>query len=287
MLPAPDAGTDTPAGPPLAAPLDVPLDAPSAAALAAALAAPLDAVLAARRSIREHDPQRPLTVAQLGEFLHRSARVTGVGMDGRHEISRRPSPSGGALHGLEIYPVISNVDGLATGMYHYDPFDHVLEPVPARGAVTRQLLAMACAAAAGADTPQALLVLSCRFGRVMWKYQGLGYALVLKDVGRSTRPCTWWPPPWASPPARSARETPSCSPRPPASTGSRRPASASSCSAAAPAATAGDRRPRRLTGATATGAHINIDATATMEPPMRRMSVHPSRCCGVRATAGQ
>jgi SagB-type dehydrogenase family enzyme len=143
----------------------------------------LFAVLGARRSVREHDPDHPLTAAQLGEFLHRCARVATVARDGRHEISLRPSPSGGALHGLEIYPVITDVAELAPGMYHYDPFDHLLEPVPARDAVVQQLLGRARAAAAGAATPQVLLVVSCRFGRVMWKYQGLGYALVLKDVG--------------------------------------------------------------------------------------------------------
>ena len=140
-------------------------------------------MLRARRSVREHDPDHPLTAAQLGEFLHRSAGVVAVATDGGHEISLRPSPSGGALHAIEIYPVITDVVGLSPGMYHYDPFDHLLEPVPARAAVLGQLLGRARAAAGGVATPQALLVLSCRFGRVMWKYQGLGYALVLKDVG--------------------------------------------------------------------------------------------------------
>lgn len=143
----------------------------------------LDAVLAARRSIRKHDPERPLTVGQLGEFLHRCARVTAVATDGGHEISRRPTPSGGALHSLELYPVVHHVAGLDAGMYHYDPFDHLLEPVPARPAVIRQLLARACASAGGVPTPQVLLVVASRFGRVMWKYEGLGYALILKDVG--------------------------------------------------------------------------------------------------------
>ena len=144
--------------------------------------ASLDAVLRARRSIREQDGDRPLTVRQLGEFLHRCARVTQVAADGRQQVSLRPSPSGGALHGLELYPVVTRVDGLAAGMYHYDPFGHALDPVCGDGPLVRRLAALA-GQASGAAVPQVLLVASCRFGRVMWKYQGMAYALVLKDLG--------------------------------------------------------------------------------------------------------
>ncbi|HET9143975.1 SagB family peptide dehydrogenase, partial [Actinophytocola sp.] len=134
-------------------------------------------------SVREPDDAHPLTLAQLGEFLHRSARVRRAAQDDKTEVSLRPSPSGGALHGLEIYPVVSRVSGLAAGMYHYDPFAHVLEPVPAGDRAVRQLVGRASAAAGGSHPPQVLLVVTARFGRVMWKYQGMAYALILKDLG--------------------------------------------------------------------------------------------------------
>jgi len=140
-------------------------------------------VLQSRRSIRRQDPEHPLTIDQLGEFLHCGARVMAVDLDELHEVSLRPTPSGGALHALEIYPVVTNVAGLAAGMYHYDPFDHLLEPLPPRDFPISQLVANAAAAAALPTAPQVLLVISCRFGRVMWKYQSMAYALVLKDVG--------------------------------------------------------------------------------------------------------
>ncbi|MFL6142142.1 MAG: SagB family peptide dehydrogenase [Labedaea sp.] len=142
-----------------------------------------NAVLDSRRSVRAWDDAHPLTVAQLGEFLYRAGRVRRVAVDGRHEVSRRPSPSGGALHSLEIYPVANNVAGLATGMYHYDPFAHVLEPVPVGEPAVRQLVDHARTAAGGTLPPHVLLVLSARFGRVMWKYQSMAYALILKDLG--------------------------------------------------------------------------------------------------------
>lgn len=151
-----------------------------------ALDRPLGAVLADRRSIRRGSG--PLTVDRLGEFLHWAARVRPTGPPDDPEVSRRPSPSGGARHAIEVYPVVSEVDGLAAGLYHYDPYGHCLEPVPApdpaaRQLAARQLVARAAEAAGGAPPPQVLLVLAARFGRTMWKYQGMAYALILKDAG--------------------------------------------------------------------------------------------------------
>jgi SagB-type dehydrogenase family enzyme len=143
----------------------------------------LTEVLEARRSIRVQDHQHPITIGQLGEFLYRSARVLRADRDGEHDVSLRPAPAGGALHALEIYPVVTNVAGLPVGLYHYDAYDHLLEPLPPRDFPTSQLVAKAAAAAGGSASPQVLLVIACRFGRVMWKYQGMGYALVLKEVG--------------------------------------------------------------------------------------------------------
>jgi SagB-type dehydrogenase family enzyme len=140
------------------------------------------AVLEERRTVRDAG-SGPLTLTQLGEFLYWTARVRGVAVDEADEVSQRPSPSGGALHALEIYPVVTNVSALPGGMFHYDPFDHVLEPVPATEFATRQLVARAAAAAGGTAAPQVLLVIAARFGRVMWKYQSMAYALILKDLG--------------------------------------------------------------------------------------------------------
>ena len=150
---------------------------------------PLSEVLEARRSIRVHDADHPITIDQLGEFLYRSARVLRTEVDETHDVSLRPTPAGGALHSLEIYPVVTNVAGLAAGMYHYDPFDHLLEPLPPREFPVNQLVARAAAAAGGSPPPQVLLVVSCRFGRVMWKYQSMAYALVLKGVGALFQTC--------------------------------------------------------------------------------------------------
>jgi oxazoline/thiazoline dehydrogenase len=33
------------------------------------------------------------------------------------------------------------------------------------------------------DIPQVLLIITARFGRIFWKYHGIGYGLILKDMG--------------------------------------------------------------------------------------------------------
>jgi SagB-type dehydrogenase family enzyme len=59
----------------------------------------------------------------------------------------------------------------------------VLELVPARHFPVRQLVDRAAAAAGDNRPPQVLLVIAARFGRTMWKYQSMAYALILKDLG--------------------------------------------------------------------------------------------------------
>ncbi|GAA4437821.1 SagB family peptide dehydrogenase [Actinokineospora soli] len=140
----------------------------------------LTAVVEDRRSEREHGA--PMTLRQLGEFLYRTARVRGTHeLDGIEHVDR-PFPSGGALHELEVYPLVSAVDGVGPGLYHYDGHTHQLRPVSAVNDGTATLRT-AAELATGAEDPQVVLVVTARFGRLMWKYEAMGYAAILKDVG--------------------------------------------------------------------------------------------------------
>jgi SagB-type dehydrogenase family enzyme len=143
----------------------------------------LDGIIEARRSIREHDPAHPLTAEQLGAFLYRCARVRSAGQDGGQETTDRPYPSGGRLHGLELYPVVSDMSGVPQGMYHYDPVRHRLERLPAPDRPVRRLARQAMASIAASRPPQVLILIAARFGVPMWKYEGIGYSLLLKEVG--------------------------------------------------------------------------------------------------------
>ena len=142
-------------------------------------------VMERRRSIREHDDAHPITAAQLGELLYRTIRIrqTFPSEDGQTAVDR-PVPNGGALHELEVYPIVHRCAGVDSGMWHYRADSHELEWVadadhPGVGA----LLAGAHAAYTMAATPQVVLVISARFGRVQYKYDAIPYALTLKNTG--------------------------------------------------------------------------------------------------------
>lgn len=153
------------------------------AAAAAATDLPLTKVLERRRSIREHDADAPITVEALGELLYRCARTRNrLEVEG-DELGSRPYPAGGALHELEIYPVITTCAGVPSGLWHYDTGEHWLERVPGDEAASAALVETARVSSLMTDPPQVLLVVTARFGRVMRKYEGMAYALILKHVG--------------------------------------------------------------------------------------------------------
>jgi SagB-type dehydrogenase family enzyme len=144
----------------------------------------LTEVLEDRRSVREHDEDRPPTVDQLGEFLYRSARTRHVTTVDGVEYANRPYPSGGSAYELELYPLVRRVTGLEPGLYHYDSMDHRLRLVrEASHPATRRLLRVAAFSSATGAQPQILIVIAARAGRLMWKYEDMAYSLILKHVG--------------------------------------------------------------------------------------------------------
>ncbi len=152
----------------------------------------VSSALARRSSVRTHDESRPISVRQLGLLLDTAARIrdrTRVrirSLDGSEsfaEFTRRPYPSGGASYELEIYPVVGACTGIEAGMYHYDAKSHALASVCPAGASTRSFLEDAARAMRAAKPPQLLLVISARFGRVMWFYRSIAYGLILRNTG--------------------------------------------------------------------------------------------------------
>jgi len=141
---------------------------------------PFSKVLEERASLRDHGGEA-LTVEQLGEFLFRGARIKDE--SSRVDVSFRPSPSAGALHPLEIYPVVDRCQGLDAGLYHYDPKGHRLFRISPVNEIVRTLLQLGGITAMLEGPPQILFVITARFQRVQNKYQSVAYSAILKDVG--------------------------------------------------------------------------------------------------------
>jgi SagB-type dehydrogenase family enzyme len=153
---------------------------------------PVAHLLRERHSTRDFDDAQPITLAELSRFLDSTARVQlkwksnadlGGGGDPVVDYTTRLYPGGGSAYELELYLTVANCEGLARGFYHYDADRHVLVPIDVR---TQELDAMLTAAVFAMDAPaapQVLMTIAARFNRISWKYSGIAYALILKDVG--------------------------------------------------------------------------------------------------------
>lgn len=141
-------------------------------------------VIERRKSIREHDDTDPISSDQLAELLYRTARIRGMHVESGVEFTNAPRPAGGSVYELEIYPLITLCTGIESGFYHYDAHAHELERIlPIDDPSVRRMVRVASQGSTTGAIPQVLLVISARVGRVMWKYEGMGYSIVLKNVG--------------------------------------------------------------------------------------------------------
>jgi SagB-type dehydrogenase family enzyme len=152
---------------------------------------PVAELLRKRHSTRSFDDQRPITLAELSQFLDGTARVLSTSNtkldldDGGHTV--RPYPSAGAAYELELYLAVNLCEELARGFYHYDADAHVLAPIGVPTNELEALLAGAKYAMGAPAAPQILITIAARFGRISWKYSSIAYALILKDVGVLTQ----------------------------------------------------------------------------------------------------
>jgi SagB-type dehydrogenase family enzyme len=135
-----------------------------------------------RRESRRTFADESLALEQLATVLHTAYGVThSTRLPGnRRGQPLRSVPSGGALYPLELYVLAARVDGLDGRLYHYDPWRHGLECLPA-----------------GADHPvaeltaypdllepaAALVVVTAMFWRTRFKYALRGYRFALLEAG--------------------------------------------------------------------------------------------------------
>lgn len=138
-----------------------------------------------QRTSRRTFGEKPLTLEELGYFLFFSARIKKEHPDALGAFSFRPSPSGGALHALELYPLVTACEGLERGLYHYNPQEHYLVRIAHWDSYPEQfqtLLAQTKQIAA-CPLPHVDIIHTARFQREQYKYASIAYALILKDMG--------------------------------------------------------------------------------------------------------
>jgi SagB-type dehydrogenase family enzyme len=94
----------------------------------------------------------------------------------------KTSPSGGARHPMEVYPVVLNVEGIDPGIYHYSVKHHALEHIG--GAIAEDHLVYLCGNQEWVRDAAVVFFMTAVVARSMWKYkQSHAYRVLLLDAG--------------------------------------------------------------------------------------------------------
>lgn len=139
-----------------------------------------DEVLRGRVSARGFGPE-PIGFEEVGKPLVSGYGITRQNEDNDYPRPFRAVPSGGGLYPLEIYLYAHRVDGLARGLYHFDPEDLTLD-VLRLGDEAGQIAAFMVQPELFRQAAATLFV-SAVFVRSIFKYGDRGYRFALLEAG--------------------------------------------------------------------------------------------------------
>ncbi|WZY00547.1 SagB family peptide dehydrogenase [Bacillus sp. FSL W7-1360] len=136
-----------------------------------------------RQTIRELDNSKSLTLQELSTILFlvygAQACKRNIGVD--HFIFKT-SPSGGSRHPVEVYPCVINVEGIESGIYHYNVEEHSLELID-NGILNDKYVDMA-AHQEYIKNASVLFFYTAYLERTMWKYLSpRAYRVIMMDLG--------------------------------------------------------------------------------------------------------
>lgn len=137
----------------------------------------LEQLLVRRRSIREY-PDKALTLTEVGQLLWSAQGIT-------HSQGFRSAPSAEALYPLELYIVAGQVDGLPSGVYHYQAQQHQLLKIS--DADIRKNLAEAALSQPWVNNAAAVIIFTADYGRTTRKYGKRGKRYVHIEVGHAAQ----------------------------------------------------------------------------------------------------
>ena len=144
-------------------------------------------LLRSRCTTRHFDRAHALALSDLGRVLHGTFGAIGVQELAPGMVAvKRTSASGGALHPIEAYPLVLNVEGLAPGVYHYESGHHALALLKAMTETEARTLAAEFTIGQDYFADAGVLVIHvARLDRHHWKYRRhpKAYKAVLLDSG--------------------------------------------------------------------------------------------------------
>jgi len=137
---------------------------------------PVEEAIMKRRSNRNFI-HHPISIEELSCLLYYASGIT----KGEGARGLRAAPSAGALYPIEIYPVIHQVKGIKSGIYHYSIEDHSLELL--KSGDYRQKLSQYCLGQEFAGKAGVAFIMTAVFARTKWKYRNRAYRYVLIEAG--------------------------------------------------------------------------------------------------------
>jgi SagB-type dehydrogenase family enzyme len=139
-------------------------------------------VLFTRRTCREFSDMA-ITKEQLSAFLKAVFGMTQYYNSSQLDTRIiKTSPSGGARHPIEVYPIIRNVKGIKQGVYHFEVETNSL--VPVNSALDSKKLNSIFSGQYWVETAAVCFVFTAVLSRSMWKYDhSRAYRVLLLDSG--------------------------------------------------------------------------------------------------------
>jgi len=144
---------------------------------------PFSRVLESRRSIRNHNNRKKITIEQLGEFLYRSIGLREIVKTPTQDAIFKPYPAAGAIHEIDFYLVINVCSEIEPGIYYYHPVNHALHKKNVDIQYIEKLISNAKSGMGATAAPHILFVLTSRFKKIAWKYEKMSYRCTLISMG--------------------------------------------------------------------------------------------------------
>lgn len=141
----------------------------------------IERVLLRRRTVR-HFSRKPVDSKSFSRLFRMTFGISSVlTSDFFGPLVGRTSPSGGALHPVEAYPIVWNVRGLAPGVYHYDMAGNLAR---IRRGDFREAAVQVASGQEWIRGAAFLCILTAVFPRVLWKYPAEdSYRTLFLDAG--------------------------------------------------------------------------------------------------------
>lgn len=129
------------------------------------------------KSVRRYS-NAALTLQQISQLLWAAQGV-------KNAAGKRTVPSAGATYPLEVYAVIGNAEGIACGVYKYNPFKHCLSKTQA-GDIRQNLSLAALGQESVAQAPISIVIAAVR-ERTTERYGKRGIRYVDMEVGHAAQ----------------------------------------------------------------------------------------------------